>query len=238
MNISIDNTIGEIVAEDYRTASVFQSHGIDFCCKGFKTINEVCKTKNIKPKELINELEECLENKKNGTSIDFQSWPLDLLIDYIEKKHHRYVEERMPQINQFLNKLVSVHGTNHPELFEIRDQFYKSSQELAVHMKKEELVLFPFVKKMVSNDKVDSPHFGTVENPIQMMLTEHDNEGERYRLIRKLSDNYKPPADACRTYSVTYSLLEEFEDDLHMHIHLENNILFPKALELEKEKIN
>lgn len=237
MNILINNTIGEIVAGDYRTASVFQSHGIDFCCKGFKTIEEVCKTKNIKPKELINELEECLENKKNGTSIDFQSWPLDLLIDYIEKKHHRYVEERMPQINQFLNKLVDVHGSNHPELFEIRDQFYKSSQELAVHMKKEELVLFPFVKKMVANDKVNAPHFGTVENPIQMMLTEHDNEGERFRLIRKLSDNYKPPMDACRTYIVTYSLLEEFEDDLHMHIHLENNILFPKALALEKEKL-
>lgn len=237
MNLQEITTIGDFVAQDYRTAAIFTKYGIDFCCKGQRTIDEVCTKKNINEANLLNELNAVLATK-NDSGIDFNSWPLDLLIDYIEKTHHRFVEEKTPVILQFLDKLCSVHGSNHPELFEINKLFKGSAGELAPHMKKEELVLFPFVKKMINATKthgaIGKPHFGTVKNPIAAMINEHDNEGERFRTIALLTNNYTPPEDACNTYKVTYSMLEEFEQDLHKHIHLESNILFPKAKALEK----
>lgn len=229
--------IGEYVAEDYRTASVFSRYGIDFCCKGNRTLDEVCQTKNIDSNELLGDLNAILTTKY-GENIDYNSWPLDLLSEYIEKKHHRYVEEKIPVLKQFLNKLCKVHGNRHPELLEINELFVASAGELASHMKKEELILFPFIKKMVnasiSGQGIQAPGFGTIENPITMMMQEHDNEGERFRKIAQLSNNYNPPSDACNTYKVTFAMLNEFEQDLHLHIHLENNILFPKAAILEK----
>ena len=230
--------IGQFVAEDFRTAAVFTKYKIDFCCNGNRTIEEVCSKKDIDSNILIDELEVVL-NSKTDQSIDYKSWPLDLLAEYIEKKHHRYVEEKIPILRQFLDKLCKVHGERHPELFEINELFLGCSGELASHMKKEELILFPFVKKMVKakleNTAVPSPAFGTVENPIAMMMQEHDNEGVRFRKIAELTNNYTPPADACNTYIVTFAMLNEFEQDLHVHIHLENNILFPEAIKLEQQ---
>lgn len=230
-------TIGEFVAQDFRTAAIFSKYGIDFCCKGHRTLEEVCDKKNITTDDLLEQLKSVLESKSDS-GIDFKSWPLDLLADYIEKTHHRYVSEKTPVLLQFLDKLCKVHGASHPELFEINELFKGCAGELAQHMKKEELILFPFIKKMVNavltDELIEQPHFGTVENPIAMMMHEHDAEGERFRKIAMLTNNYTPPADACNTYRVTFSMLNEFEQDLHKHIHLENNILFPKAAALEK----
>jgi regulator of cell morphogenesis and NO signaling len=229
--------IGEFVAQDYRTAAVFTKYKIDFCCNGGRTIEEACAKKDIDSNVLIDELEAVLNTTTNQT-IDYKSWPLDLLAEYIEKKHHRYVEETIPVLLQFLDKLCRVHGERHPELLKINELFIASAGELASHMKKEELILFPFIKKMVKakidQSVVQAPHFGTVENPIAMMMHEHDTEGERFRQIAKLTNDYNPPADACNTYRVTFAMLDEFEKDLHLHIHLENNILFPGALKLEQ----
>lgn len=229
--------IGQFVAEDYRTASVFSEYGIDFCCKGHRTIEDVCNKNNIDSNNLLNDLDKVLSANTNQ-SIDYRSWPLDLLVEYIEKKHHRYVEEKTPVLRQFLDKLCKVHGDRHPELFKINELFTASTGELASHMKKEELILFPFIKKMVKaqidKGSILSPQFGSVENPIASMMQEHENEGERFRQIAKLTDDYTPPADACNTYKVTFAMLDEFEKDLHLHIHLENNILFPEAAKLEK----
>src|SRR5690606_864301 len=230
--------IGQFVAEDFRTAAVFNTYGIDFCCKGHRTVEEVCDKHGINPEDLLDKLESVI-NSKTDQTIDYRSWPLDLLAEYIEKKHHRYVEEKTPILRQFLDKLCKVHGERHPELYEINELFVGCSGELASHMKKEELILFPFVKKMVKakleNNPVQSPAFGTVGNPIAMMMEEHENEGERFRRIAELTDNYTPPADACNTYKVTFAMLNEFEQDLHLHIHLENNILFPEAIKLEQQ---
>ena len=238
MNIQQDQIIGELVANDYRTASVFKKYGIDFCCQGNRTINDACEAKKIDEKLVVDDLNNLLNSKADG-GIDFQSWPLDLLADYIEKKHHRYVEEKSMEIKPYLDKICRVHGERHPELLEIKEHFNATAGELAMHMKKEELILFPFIKKMVKakqeNTKLDKPNFGTVENPIQMMMDEHTTEGDRFRKIEEISNNYTPPEDACNTYRVTFALLNEFEQDLHMHIHLENNILFPRAIELEKQ---
>lgn len=233
-------SIGEFVVEDYRTAAIFQKYGIDFCCKGGRTINEVCETQKISSDELLSNLNS-VSNQSNGQHTDYQLWDLDLLADYIEKKHHRYVEQKTPALIQYLDKLCEVHGANHPELFEINEHFKAGAGVLAQHMKKEELVLFPFIRKMAKaknqGAKVEAPYFGSIENPIKMMMDEHTIEGDRYREIETLSKNYTPPEDACNTYKVTFSLLKEFQEDLHIHIHLENNILFPKSIKLEKELI-
>ncbi len=238
MTIQEDQIIGELVANDYRTASVFKKYNIDFCCQGNRTINDACEAKEIDGKLVVADLNALVQSQEAG-SIDYQSWPLDLLAEYIEKKHHRYVEEKTQEIKPYLEKICRVHGGRHPELLEINEHFNATAAELAMHMKKEELMVFPFIKKMVKakeeGTKVAAPNFESIQFPIQAMMDEHTNEGDRFRLIEALSDNYTPPADGCNTYRVTFALLKEFEQDLHLHIHLENNILFPKAIELEKE---
>jgi regulator of cell morphogenesis and NO signaling len=233
-----NKTIGSFVAEDFRTAAVFSKYRIDFCCKGNRTVTEVCEKQSIDADTLLENVLQVLQSENSG-NIDFNSWPLDLLADYIEKTHHRYVQEKTNVLLPFLDKLCKVHGAAHPELFRINELFIGCAGELSQHMKKEELVLFPFVKRMVKTKESDGilsqPSFGTVSNPIAMMMHEHDNEGERFREIAELTNNYIPPADACTTYKVTFAMLKEFEEDLHKHIHLENNILFPKAVILEKD---
>jgi regulator of cell morphogenesis and NO signaling len=237
MNITIEKTVGEIVAEDYRTANVFESFGIDFCCQGNKTISEVCENKGILKSILLLDLKASVQPQNQELS-GYNTWSINLLIDYIEKRHHKYVEDKTPILKQYLGKICTVHGNKHPELFQIKELFNQSAGELATHMKKEELVLFPFIRKMMyakeKNMPIESPNFGTIQNPVQMMMQEHNTEGEIFKKIAELSGNYNPPIDACNTYKVTFALLKEFEKDLHLHIHLENNILFPKAVELEK----
>lgn len=238
MNIQEDQIIGELVAQDYRAASIFKKYGIDFCCQGNRTINDACEKKKLDVKSVLSDLN-IISQAKRGDTTDYQSWPLDLLADYIEKKHHRYVVEKSAEIKPYLDKICRVHGERHPELFEINEHFNATADELAMHMEKEETILFPFIRKMLNakrgHAKVEVPHFGTVQNPIQVMMDEHTTEGDRYRKIEALSNNYTPPQDACNTYRVTFALLQEFEQDLHLHIHLENNILFPKAIEMEKQ---
>lgn len=231
-------TIGEYVAKDFRTAAIFSKYGIDFCCKGNRTIEEACEKKNVDTDQLMDQINTVLATK-NDSTIDFKIWPLDLLADYIEKTHHRYVEEKTQILLPFLDKLCKVYGANHPELFEINELFIGCAGELAQHMKKEELILFPFIKKMakaaLTEEPIVKPQFGTVKNPIAMMMEEHEAEGDRFVKIAALTNNYTPPADGCSTFRVTYAMLADFEQDLHKHIHLENNILFPSAMLLEKK---
>lgn len=209
MEILKRTSIGDYVSQDFRTAAIFSKYGIDFCCKGHRTIEEVCEKKNINEDELMEEIDAILATE-NNSGIDFNSWPLDLLIDYVEKTHHRFVEEKTPVLLQLLDKLCNVHGSNHPELFEINELFKGSAGDLAPHMKKEELILFPFIKEMMqatkSHGSIGQPHFGTIKNPIVAMMEEHDNEGERFRTIASLTKNYTPPKDACNTYIVTWGV--------------------------------
>jgi regulator of cell morphogenesis and NO signaling len=238
MKINQDTIIGELVAQDYRAASVFKKYGIDFCCQGNRSIRDACTKKEIDIKNVLTELE-AATNAITNHATDYKSWPLDLLADYIEKKHHRYVEARIVEIKPYLKKICEVHGERHPELLEIQKEFIASAGELAAHMKKEEFILFPFARKLEKarqeRSKVNAPQFGTVQNPVQMMMDEHSTEGDRFSRIETLSNHYTPPQDGCTTYKVTFALLKEFEQDLHLHIHLENNILFPKTIALEKK---
>ena len=237
MVVDTNKTIGEMVADDFRAASVFSANKIDFCCKGNRTLDEVCNQKGLDVYDVLAQLEKATES--NNSTIEFNTWELDLLIDYIEKKHHRYVEEKAPILLSFLLKLEQVHGAAHPELFEIKNLFKRTADELTQHMKKEEVILFPYIKQMVeaarNKTTLSAPGFGTVANPIAMMMEEHENEGNRFEKIVAISNNYTPPADGCNTYKVTFQMLQEFESDLHTHIHLENNILFPKAIVLQEK---
>ena len=239
MTITKQNNIGQLVADDYRMASVFQKHNIDFCCNGNRTIDEACLESNLNTDNVLLDLDAILLDS-NNENLNYDTWPIDFLAQYIEQKHHKFVETQIPIIKGYLKKIIAAHGNRHPELHEILELFEGSASELTTHMKREELILFPQVRKMFVNHKdgheIVAPPFGSFENPISAMMQEHTDEGERFRLIRSLSNDYTPPADGCNTYKVTFKLLEEFEKDLHLHIHLENNILFPKAIDLEKIK--
>ena len=240
MNITEGITVAEVVTNNIKTADVFKKHGIDFCCGGGMSIKKACEKKNI----LFSKLEKELSSINNSTSnaYNYNSWKLDFLIDHIENIHHTYVTESTTLVLQYAAKVAKVHGHHYKEVVEINKLFIDVSQELAAHMKKEELILFPFIKQLVKADreeiKVNPPHFGTVNNPIKMMEEEHENAGDIFKEIKKLSNNYTPPESACNTFKALYSKLEEFEQDLHQHIHLENNILFPKAILLEQKNNN
>lgn len=238
MNIRQEQSIGSIVAQDYRAAAVLTSYGIDFCCKGGRSVGDVCRTKSIDPAALARDIEAVLARDTHDAE-DLQNWSLAHLVDHIEQVHHRYVEQRVPVLRAYLDKLCQVHGERHPELFEVRDEFNRCASAMAVHMRKEELLLFPFIKELgrvqEKGGVLPTPIFRTVVNPVQMMMEDHDGEGERFRRIKQLSWGYADPADGCATYSAAMHMLEEFEADLHRHIHLENNILFPRAVALENE---
>lgn len=233
-----EKAIGEIVAEDYRTAQVFENYHIDYCSNGNRSMVEVCEEERINLDTLVNDIVH-VQQPNRTNQIDYISWPLDLLTDYIEKKHHRYVEQKIPLLKQYLTQICEVHGKQHPELFLIAEHFNASAEELTIHMKKEELVLFPFIRRMVKAKithryNMDSS-VGLLKKPLQARIHEHAKEGERFRHMASLSENFTSPTDGSNTYRLTFAMLKEFEIDLHLHMHLENNILFPKAVELEKE---
>lgn len=235
MDINNQSIIGKVVAENYKAASIFKKYQIDFCCNGNRTISDASRKKNLDENKLIDELNDAVSEKQGG-EIDFKAFPLDLLADYIEKTHHRYIDAKIAEITPYLRRVVSVHGDSHPELFEVENLFLDSAKDLTAHTKKEELMLFPYIRLLIkaqlSGGKRPVTKMGDTAEYIALMEDDHNTEGERFRTISELTGDYTPPEDACNTYRVTYSLLQEFEDDLHRHIHLENNILFPKSIEL------
>lgn len=234
-------TIGELAAKDYRKAEVFRKYGIDFCCGGKKTLTQVCEKKGLDVLRIQQELEE-LDKQPDPVHENYNEWELDALVDHIINKHHRYVSDAHPLLLEFSAKVARVHGDRHPELIEIERLFNNVAQELNFHMHKEEMVLFPYIKRLNDTQKqgltLTPPSFGTIENPIAMMESEHTSAGENLERIKELSGNFTPPADACNSYRVLFAKLREYETDLHQHIHLENNILFPEAIRLEKELLS
>ncbi len=233
MTIDKEQTVAKTVAEDFRTAAVFSKYGIDFCCKGGRSISSVCEDKEVEMDILLNELKEVVSAQSNS-GMDYLHMPEDLLADILEKKYHREIREKTPVILAYLEKVVKVHGEHNPEVKDIFNLFFESSIDLENHMRKEEMVLFPIARNLHHTNRVMSEIEKQVESPISVMHMEHEKEGDRFREISRLSSSYTPPEHACNTYRVAYQMLQAFEKDLHEHIHIENNILFPKLVAASK----
>lgn len=234
LSITTAKSVGEIVAEDYRTASIFKQYGIDFCCGGKKSLEQVCTSKGINTEELNKSLE-LVHSSTSRKEQNFDAWSLPLLSEYIVQKHHTYVREQLPLLEEYSNKIARVHGETHPENRQIAVLIGALSRELSNHLDKEEQILFPWIKK-ISNTSINHQSEAGLEGPVLQMEAEHEIAGEIMHQIRKLSQNYTLPKGACNTWRVLWSLLSDFEEDLHEHVHLENNILFPKALRLQMGK--
>jgi regulator of cell morphogenesis and NO signaling len=222
-------TVGEIVANDFRTSSLFKKAGIDFCCGGKQPFSDACTEKGIDALELKNEILKIAEEPVNEF-MNFKNWDPVFLSEYIVNTHHKFVLKNLPELLFYTQKIASVHGENHPELVEVADLFEKINDELLQHLKNEEEVLFPAIKEVVATNS--SKAKDTIQSEIERMLGEHEFAGGAMDNINVITKGYKVPADGCATYRVAFQLLEQFEDDLHIHVHLENNILFPKVLEL------
>lgn len=237
MNLHPDMTVGELVAHHYRTAEVFSRHGIDFCCGGKKTLGKACVDKQIAWESLASELDQALQAPESPSK-NADAWEPDLLARYIEQTHHRYLRETLPLLRQFTVKIAGVHGERHPELKIVEKQVEMLATDLLDHMAKEENILFPYIKMLCETRNRQAapvrPPFGTVQNPIRMMEHEHDYAGSILENLRDLTNNFTLPEDACTTYNVTFAKLKELDEDLRWHVHLENNILFPKAILLEQ----
>ncbi len=232
-----EETLGAIAAKDLRKAEVFKKYGLDFCCGGKKTVKEACAEKGIDVTKVEKELQQADKNP-SARPLPYNDWSLDFLADYIVNTHHSYVRKTLPDISGYALKVAQVHGALHPELIPIQQLVEEVNKELSGHIVKEEKILFPFIKELVmAKDRSQSPpavQFGSVQNPIHIMETEHETAGKCMEEIRTLSNNYALPEDACASYSLLFKMLNDFEEDLHIHVHLENNILFPKAIALEK----
>ncbi|MCC6599556.1 MAG: iron-sulfur cluster repair di-iron protein [Crocinitomicaceae bacterium] len=236
-----DETIGQMAAKDLRKAQVFKKYGLDFCCGGKKTVKEACNEKGLDVTLIEQELQQT-DKVQDSRPLPYNEWSLDFLADYIVNTHHAYIRKNLPDILTYANKVFRVHGQRHPELERVYQLVESVNAELTSHMQKEEQILFSYVKQLVAAKnnlkKFEQGAFGSVENPINMMEIEHESVGNDLKELRKCTNNYLLPEDACASYSLLYRMLDEFESDLHLHIHLENNILFPKAIEMEKSLRN
>lgn len=234
MNNSFSSlTLAQIVNNNHQAASVFEKYHLDFCCKGKRSLEQACSEQQLSISKVTEELEYVFT--KDSSVVDFEKMDLTQLADYIVQTHHAYVKNEMPQIQAYLQKVSSKHGESHPELYKIFQIFNAVKEEMDGHMKKEELVLFPRIKemqKLIDNENANFQlNITYLQSPITVMEQEHDHAGNLLNDIRILSDDYTPPQDACTTYRLSFAALKAFELDLHQHVHLENNILFPKAIE-------
>ncbi len=220
-------SIGEIVAADFRAATVFKEAGIDFCCGGKMSLEEACREKGIDREAIENKLAD-LDSAPADEAHNFKDWDPGFLCDYIMNTHHKYVLKSLPELLFYTGKIAAVHGENHPELLEVAALFAEINRELQQHLKNEEDVLFPAIKEYLSSGSVESKSL--IGNQITKLSAEHEFAGGAMDKINSITINYKVPEDGCNTYNVSFRLLQQFEDDLHVHVHLENNILFPNIL--------
>jgi regulator of cell morphogenesis and NO signaling len=234
-----DETLGEIVGRDMRSIPVFKQYDLDFCCGGKKTLREACAEKSIDPEDVLQAISESSTQSQPSKALPYDEWSLSFLADFIVNTHHQYALKTLPDLVNYAQRVAMAHGENHPEMDKVKELVLASESELRSHMMKEEQILFPYIRSMeTSGQNGVSKQQGNnawVQQPIRVMEMEHETVGNNFATIRELTSGYALPQDACTTYQLFFKILEEFEDDLHLHIHLENNILFPKAIAMEKE---
>lgn len=225
MNNLSEQTLASIVTGNYRAATVFEKYSLDFCCKGKRSLAEACAEKKIEQDDVINDLLNQLTEQPK--QIPFTEISNEELIGYILMHHHFYVKQSMPTISIHLQKVATKHGERFPYMIEVWELFQQIQQDMTSHMHKEELILFPRIKELSTKSASETAF---IQVPISVMEMEHDNAGEIMYKIRTLTNGYEIPEGACTTFRVVLGELKEFEEDLHQHVHLENNILFPNAI--------
>jgi regulator of cell morphogenesis and NO signaling len=233
MNWNQAKTVGELVVERPSRARVFEKFGIDYCCGGKKPLQQACQERDLDCAAVIGELENEQAEPANAER-NWVSASLTDLCDHIEQTHHQYLKQELPRLEFLMAKVASRHGDKRPVLVEVQRVFAELKAEMDAHMMKEERVLFPLCRQLDVAEELPEMHCGSVRNPIEVMIREHEHAGDALSQIRSLTDNYMCPADACNTYRTLFDALEQMERDLHVHVHKENNILFPKAIRLER----
>lgn len=239
MKVLPHETLGDVVGRNFYSSEIFDSYNIDYCCEGGVSVKEACEARNVDLNIITSALED-LPNQEDEASAPFAGWPLDLLIDYIEKKHHRYINVNLPELYDLLERAIETDGSKYPVLKKAKDLLKQSEKDLVGHMQQEEQIVFPYIRNLVLahlhpenlQGKLSS---GSIENLAGNSIEDHQNQGEWLDEISELTNGYRAPGDAGRAYRLLLKKLDEFEKDLHRHIHLENNILFPRALELEQQ---
>jgi regulator of cell morphogenesis and NO signaling len=237
--INTEMTVRDVALEVPESTRLFEKLKIDYCCGGSQPLDQACASAGVDVDSVMEMLGEITESSlQDPVALDFQNASLPELIDHILETHHVFTKTEMDRLQSLVDKVLNAHGGNHPELIHLSELWLQLCADLKPHMFKEEQILFPYITAMAQAANQNRPGpfapFGTVNNPVRMMMREHDAAGQILRELRALTSDYKVPPDACISYQTLYAALENFEKDLHQHIHLENNILFPKALELEK----
>lgn len=235
--INSETTVRDVALQVPESTRLFESLKIDYCCGGNQPLRQACASAGVDVDDVMEMLTGVGQSNEEKGVLDFQNASLPELITHILDTHHVFTKSEMERLRALADKVLNAHGSNHPELIHLDGLFTRLCADLKPHMFKEEQVLFPYIVAMSQaadqNGAVPFAPFGTVNNPVRMMMMEHDTAGQILRELRALTSDYKVPADACISYQTLYQALENFEKDLHQHIHLENNILFPKALNLE-----
>lgn len=237
MNKLENKSIGAIVSDDFRTAGVFKKFGLDFCCGGKRTLGDACERKGLNVNEVLKEIANI--GGETGDQHNYNEWSPSFLVDYIINNHHHYVRTKLPEIKEYANKVAKVHGKTYPVLNDMLEAFMVLKDEMLAHLEAEETILFPHIKKLeeakkTGMEEAQEIQAETAAQAIQLMEEEHDEAGKLMAKLETMSNGFTPPEDACTTFRVYFKNLAAFQDDLHKHVHLENNILFPKALEMER----
>ncbi len=226
-------TLAQIVNENHKAATIFEKYDLDFCCRGKRSLRTACEERDLPAETIAEELSLAFNQNEPG-EVDFNKLSMARLADYIVSVHHDYTRQELSQIFQYLQKVSSKHGDRHVELFKIFEKFSELKEEMEMHMQKEEQILFPIIKELENANEKNQQRTVSIQIPIAVMEDEHEHAGNLLKEIRNLSNNYTPPPDACTTYRLSFAALRAFEEDLHQHIHLENNILFPRAIKFLK----
>lgn len=236
--LASEKTVGEFASANPAAARAFEKLGIDYCCGGRRTLAQACHAAGVTPEAFAAAIEAEARTAPQAADRDWTAEPLVSLMGHIRSRHHAFTRAEIARLAPLFDKVIAAHGARHPELALVRNTFAALAAELFAHLMKEEIVLFPFIERMeeslAGGSPVPMPPFGTMRNPVAMMAAEHDGAGEALRQMREASHGYSAPPDACASFRALFEGLAGFEADLHRHIHLENNILFPRAIEMER----
>jgi regulator of cell morphogenesis and NO signaling len=241
--IDENSFVRDVVNHDYRTADVFRKYDIDFCCGGKWSLDIACRSRGLDTEEVVTELNKVVRHSPSSAFLDFDEWDIDFLADYIYNIHHRYLHRALPEVKEYVTHFLEGHKEKYPELAELEIIFNRFIKEIPPHMKQEEEILFPYIRQIYHAWKHRESYarllVRTLRKPVEeVMQKEHESTGTLLHRMRELTNNYTPPDKACLTHKVTFAKMKELDDDLVRHIHLENNILFPKAIAMEKELLN